>query len=130
MNQQRERKHRPVDLTSAETHHFDLAALASDLLKSEATQRSGQVAQTLVRNDAMTLVLTVMKAGVKLGEHKAEAPVAVTVLGGNVVFTAGAGHKEYDLRAGSALAFPAAMPHSARAVEDSSFLIVIGGQHE
>ncbi len=130
MNQQPDRKPRPVDLASGEAHRFDLASLASSLLKTEAAQRSGRVAHTLVRNDAMTLVLTVMKAGAKLNEHKAEAPVAVSVLDGNVVFTTGTEHKEHELRAGTALVFPAAMPHAARAVEDSSFLVVIGGQHE
>ncbi len=130
MTQPQEHKDRPVDLASGEAHAFELALLGASLLEGDTAQKSGRVAQTLVRNDAMTLVLTVMKAGAKLHEHKAAAPVTVSVLFGSVTFLVGTGQEEYPLRAGSALVFPPGMPHSARAEEDSAFLIVIGGSHE
>lgn len=130
MSQEQDPAERPVDLASGEAHAFELVSLAASLLEGDTAQKSGRVAQTLVRNDAMTLVLTVMKAGAKLHEHKAAAPVTLSVLFGSVVFLACAGQKEYPLRAGSTLVFPPGMPHSARAVEDSAFLLVIGGKAE
>jgi len=123
-----ERSNRPVDLTTDEAHEFHLHALAAKVIKSEAAARSGRTALTLARHDRLTVVLTVMREGARLNTHKADHPITVSVLDGRIVFAVGADEKEHTLEPGGTLVLPGGLPHSARALSDSSFLLVIGGR--
>ena len=123
-----ERSARPVDLTTDVAHEFDLPSLSSRLMNGETTSKSGKTALTLARDDRMTVVLTVMKEGAELQTHKADCPITVNVLAGRIVFTVGTEEKQVAVSAGGALVMPSGLSHSARALNDSSFLLVIGGR--
>jgi quercetin dioxygenase-like cupin family protein len=97
-------------------------------MNGETVTKSGKTAQTLARDDRMTVVITVMKEGAELETHKTDSPIAVNVVAGSIVFTVGAERKQVAVTAGGAIVMSSGVPHSARALSDSSFLLVIGGR--
>ena len=116
---------KPADLNTSTSQAFQLTSMAETLMSEAALTPSGRAALTLARGDELTVVLTVLKAGHKLGEHPAPAAAVVTCLGGNISFKTDA--ENITLEQGEAVVFTADILHSVYANEDSVFLIVIGG---
>ena len=121
-----ERPYRPLKVNETWIESFPLPAMAEQLMAEDAFSESGRNALTLVRGDEMTVVLTVMKRGAALHEHRAPGPATVILLSGRIRISAGA--EETPLESGSAVSFTANLRHAVKAVEDSAFLIVIGGR--
>lgn len=119
-----DRPTRPDPLESGAAPAFDLTALAQELLDEPAAERSGRSAVTLVSHPGLTVLLTALRKGGTLDEHRARGPVAVTCVLGRVTFAAEGGEKQ--LPAGCTIAFPPEALHSVRAAEDSAILIVLG----
>lgn len=65
----------------------------------------------------------VLPAGKELRQHSAPAPIIVQCLEGSMDFTAFG--RTSQLEAGAMLYLPAAEPHSVRAREDTSFLLML-----
>jgi len=120
--------YQPLVLTSGTAESFDLSVMANELMRDDLFQRSGRVARTLARGEQMTTVLTVMKKSCELHEHATPGPVTVTVLSGNVVFSFEAPRKDLPVRQGCTVVCSKDAGHRVKALEDSSFLIVIGGR--
>lgn len=115
---------RPDALEPGTSSSFDLEALAEELLAEPEARDSGRSAVTLVSHPGLTVLLTALKKGGSLAEHKAPGPTAITCVRGRVTFDTENGEEE--LPAGSTIAFPPKELHSVRAREDSAILIVIG----
>jgi quercetin dioxygenase-like cupin family protein len=128
MNQAFERPFRPVDLTAATLMSFPLQAMAQQLMAEEAFQQSGRNALTLLRHTALTVVLTVMRAGAVLHEHQAPAPVTLIPLFGEIGLATAAGQTPLTLTQGAGAVFAAHLTHRVEARQDSAFVLVMGGQ--
>jgi quercetin dioxygenase-like cupin family protein len=123
-----ERPFRPVELSDATLTSFPVQEMAQQLMSEEAFQTSGRNALTLIRDQNLTVVLTVLKAGAVLQEHHAPAPVTLLPLFGNFILLADEGRKSAELSPGTTGAFSADLEHRVEAIQDSAFLIVMGGQ--
>lgn len=121
-----ERPYRPLKVNETWIESFPLHAMAEQLMVEDAFAESGRNALSLVRGDEMTVVLTVMKEGAVLHEHRAPGPATVVLLSGRIRISSGA--EEATLESGSAVSFTANLRHAVKAAEESAFLIVIGGR--
>ncbi len=121
-----ERPYRPLKANETWIESFTLHAMAEQLMGEDAFAESGRNALSLVRGDEMTVVLTVMKEGAALHEHRAPGPATVILLSGRIRISSGV--EEAPLEPGSAVSFTANLRHAVKAMEDSAFLIVIGGR--
>ncbi|HEM45900.1 MAG TPA: hypothetical protein ENO23_02535 [Alphaproteobacteria bacterium] len=122
---------RPIGMTPGESGLFELGARAERLEASDEYRRSGVAGATLVRDDAMTLVLVALREGATMREHKAPSAGAVVLLSGRAVFVSDAGDAggdERELAPGSLAVFSADLVHAVRALEDARYLVVIGGR--
>ncbi len=119
---------KPIELTGSATRNFALQAMAERLVGEEPFTKTGRTAVTLAKGDDMTAVLVVTAAGTLLGEHTAPGPVTLVVLSGSIVFRHAEG--EIPVGEGEAVAFARGVAHSVKSVDDSAFLLVIGGKHD
>lgn len=117
---------RPIELTASAFRNLSLQELAQKLRGEDAYERSGRTAATLARGDSMTTALTVARAGAQIREHDAPGPVTLVVLEGALTFRSPDG--DVSLGAHDVATFAGDVPHSVEAIEDSAFLIVIGGR--
>lgn len=123
-----ERPFRPVELTPSTLTSFPLQAMAQQLMTEDAFQTSGRNALTLIHHKALTVVLTVMRAGAVLEEHHAPAPVTLLPLFGEIVLVSAAETTRRTLDHSNAAVFAAQLPHRVEAQQDSAFVLVMGGQ--
>ena len=126
MNTSFERPYRPVDLNTSLTKSFPLMSMAEKLMREAEFAASGRSALTLARGDGMTVVLTVMKEGTALEDHRAPSPATVITLSGRIIFTTSA--EKITMDQGDAVTFTSDILHAVYASEDSAFLIIIGGK--
>lgn len=107
---------------------WSLTALVDDLLASEEAKRDGKTARTLVKSRALTVVLTVLRAGETIHEHRAPAPTTVVPLCGDVTFV----HRDTQRRVssddGSVLVMGPDAAHRVEARRDSAFLLIFGAR--
>ena len=101
---------------------FDLAAEVHRL-HAETTWKTGQNARTLIKYDDFRVVLTTLKANVRLPEHKTEGRISVHVLSGHIQLRAAG--RTFNLRSGGLLALDHEIPHDVEALEESAFLLTI-----
>lgn len=119
---------KPIEITESTIKSFSLEPLAEELRQESAYERSGRTAASLARGDDMTVVLTVVRAGESIREHEAPGPVSVIVLSGRLRFQTD--EEETLLGTHEMVSFSSDVTHSVEAVEDSAFLIVIGGRRD
>ncbi|MBP1687957.1 MAG: hypothetical protein H6Q33_4100 [Deltaproteobacteria bacterium] len=105
---------------------FDVPALLTQLKREHAWQTGSRNGITLLKTDALRVVLVAMHAGTTIPVHKAEGPLAVEVVDGQMVFSAGA--QDVSLGEGQLLTLHAEMPHGLHAITDCSFLLTIAGE--
>jgi quercetin dioxygenase-like cupin family protein len=101
---------------------FDLPAEVHRL-HAETTWNTGQNARTLIKYDDFRVVLTALKANMRLPEHKTEGRISVHVLSGHIQLRAAG--RTFNLRSGGVLALDREMPHDVEALEESAFLLTI-----
>jgi len=130
MNPAYERPYRPSEITESIARSFPLLSMADQLLSEEVIENTGRNSLTLARGSDMTVVLLVLRDRAVLHEHKAPGPITVTALKGHIEFTAEGQSKAFSLHAGEAAVCAPHLPHSVKALEDSVFLLVIGGRME
>ncbi len=119
---------RPIELTPDTFHGWQLDASIDELLDSEAAAREGKSARTLVKSPALTVVLTVLRAGQQLHEHQAPGAVMVVPLRGEVVFRQGDETSPVGIDKRQVLAMGPGQRHTVEAQSDSAFLLVIGAR--
>lgn len=121
--------YQPLELAKDTAESFNLTKIAEELMSDKAFRDSGRVARTLVRDDKLTAVVTVINEGVELHEHATDSPAMISVLSGNLTVIAGEEDTTHALPAGSAAVLAAACPHRVKAAVPSAFLLVMGGRH-
>lgn len=106
---------------------FANAELIENLRREEAYGREGKTARTMLRSRALTLVLTVLRQGSSLDQHKAPGPIHVMTLEGELEFAIVDG-ESFILKPMQSVAVPAAQMHAVKALSDCAFIITIGGK--
>jgi quercetin dioxygenase-like cupin family protein len=110
-------------LTSSPTLEFDLAKEIEQLHREEPWQTTGRNAKTMVKHPDFRIVLTVLKANVRVQEHQTVGRISVQTIAGRIRMHVG--KDLYDLPQGRLLALDSALPHDVEALEDSAFLLTI-----
>jgi len=91
-------------------------------LKSKPEWSSeNRLAVSLVKDDALNILLMVLKKGARLAEHRTKGPIAVQVLAGSVRFSAGS--KDAELSSGNMAALDRNVVHELEALEESIVLL-------
>ena len=102
---------------------FDLSG-EQDLLRREESYRGGdRNAKTLVKEHGLGVVLTVLRSGARLKEHKAAGPISVQTLAGHIRLHAG--HETIDLPAGHVAMLDGNVSHDVEATEESAVLLTV-----
>jgi len=130
MNPAFERPFRPVEINDSIARSFPLLSMADQLMSEEVIEHTGKNSLTLARGSNMTVVLLVLRDQAVLHEHKAPGPITVTSLKGHIEFSTEGQSVPFSLRAGEAAVCAPHLPHSVKALEDSVFLLMIGGRME
>ena len=84
-------------------------------------------AKTLVKNDALRIVLVALSRGMRVEEHKAEGAITVSVAEGSVRFTANG--EDIVLATGALLTLAGGIPHAVEALEESAFVVTVAQPH-
>lgn len=83
---------------------------------------ASRLAVSLVKDDALNILLMLLKKGARLAEHRTKGPIAVHVLSGSVRF--GAGSESAELSAGSIAALDRNVVHELEALDESVVLLI------
>jgi quercetin dioxygenase-like cupin family protein len=91
-------------------------------LKSKPEWSSAnRLSVSLVKDDALNILLMVLKKGARLGEHRTKGPIAIQVLAGLVRLSAGSGRAE--ISSGNIAALDREVVHELEALEESAVLL-------
>lgn len=123
-----DQRSQPVDLSNQAAALFSLPALMLSLSEEANPNDSNRNALTLLRNEELTAVLTVVKEGSECGRHSAPSPAMIIALSGEVEIRAEDGASIYVPQGLAAVLAPG-VPHQLAAVTDCAYLLIIGGQH-
>jgi quercetin dioxygenase-like cupin family protein len=117
---------RAVGPLNAPSLRFDLDGEVRRLWREDAS-RSGRNAKTLVKQDDFRVVLTVLRAGRRIQEHKAAGRISIQAVEGHIRIRTG--HEPaaelIDLPAGCLLALDRGVRHDVEALTDSAFLLTV-----
>ena len=80
-----------------------------------------RLAASLVKDDALNILLMMLKKGARLAEHRTKGPIAIQVLSGSVRFSAG--NKSANLSSGSIVALDRNIVHELEGLEESIVLL-------
>ena len=101
---------------------FDLPA-EIQRLQAETTWNTGQNARTLLKYDDFRVVLTALRASMRMPEHKTEGRISVQVLSGHIQVKASG--RTFSLLPGGLLGLDQGVPHEVEALDESAFLLTI-----
>jgi quercetin dioxygenase-like cupin family protein len=119
----------PLDFSGLSFRSQETLALAKELLGSENAARDKRAARTLAKSEALTVVLTVIRAGGRIEEHSAASATVIVPLLGTALFKMqGADQELQAVSVGEILFMGSRQKHQVSATEDCAFLIVIGSQ--
>lgn len=107
---------------------FRLIHLAEEIGKlwQEPCWQGGRNSKTLVKRDDLRIVLTGLRANHRVHEHQAAGSISVQTLTGHICL-----HVldwMFDLPAGRMLTLEQLLRHDVEALEDSAYLLTIGGE--
>jgi quercetin dioxygenase-like cupin family protein len=105
---------------------FDLVTMIAEMKAEPTWEAANRNAITLLKDHGLRIVLVVMRAGTVIPPHRAEGPITVQVLEGQLSFTAGS--REVPLGPGRFLTLAAGAPHGVLAIEDAAFLLTVAAE--
>ena len=105
---------------------FDLGHEQEQLRLEESYRASDRNARTLVKETGLQVVLTVMRSGARLQEHKAPGPISIQTLVGHLRLRTP--DKSLDLPAGHVAMLGGGIAHEVEALEESAFLLTIASE--
>lgn len=111
---------RPLD---APLLTFDIPALLTQVKRESAWRTGSRNAITLLKTRGLRVVLVAMHAGTVIPSHRAEGPITVQVLEGQLVFSAGS--KNVTLASAQVLTLQPGIPHDLEAKCECAFLLTI-----
>ena len=92
-------------------------------LRQEPEWSTGQNAKTLVKHDELRVVLTALKAHMRIPEHQTDGQISIQTIRGRILIRAEG--RTFDLPVGTFLALDRGVRHDVEGVEDSAFLLTI-----
>jgi quercetin dioxygenase-like cupin family protein len=114
---------RPSQPTTSPVLEFNLAQEIEKLHSETPWQSTGRNAKTMVKHPDFRIVLTVLKANMRVQEHQTVGRISVQTVAGRIRIRIG--DNVMDLPKGHLVALDAALPHDVEALEDSAFLLTI-----
>lgn len=102
---------------------FNIPDELREMKANEQWRTSHRGAKTLVKNDALRIVLVALAKGLRVDEHKAEGAITVSVAEGSLRFTANG--EDTVLATGALLALAGGIPHAVEALEESAFVVTV-----
>lgn len=103
---------------------FDLEALCDKMQLEASNSATGHIAQSLIHEPELRVVLMVLAPGGRINEHRAHAATSIHVLRGAI--DVGLGEQSAALSAGQLLMLERDVPHSVFASGESAFLLTLG----
>jgi quercetin dioxygenase-like cupin family protein len=100
---------------------INIAAEIARLKSTSEWASRDRHAISLIKDDALNILLMVLKQGARLHEHSAKGPIAVQVISGSIRFSAGA---ERIIAAGEIVGLDRNVAHSVEALEESAIMLV------
>ena len=104
---------------------FDLAQEIASLQQEESWHQGDRNARTLVQEPGLRVVLTLLKEGARIREHRTDGSVTIQTLQGYVRLETP--DETIDLLPGRLLTLRPGVPHDVDGVEQSAFLLTIAG---
>ena len=102
---------------------LDLLDEAARLRQEPTWQQSDRNAKTFVKANDLRLVLTTLKQGAVVKEHRAPGSAVVQTLSGRIRL--GLPDRSVELPAGALVVLEPNLPHDVEALEESAFAITI-----
>ena len=115
--------HRAASALTEPALMFDLAAQIKSLKETASWEHAHNSARTLTRKGRLRVVLTAMRAGALLTEHRAAGEASIQAVTGHLRVHLSA--ETVDLPAGSLIVLEPGAPHSVEALEESAFLLTL-----
>jgi mannose-6-phosphate isomerase-like protein (cupin superfamily) len=119
----------------ARAHHVTDPLIEVDLATELQVVRAGDsyhaadhAAKTIAKHPGIRVVLIALKPGGQMHEHHADRAITVQGIDGHVEFTVG--ERVVALTPGRLLTVPPGVPHRVRGMDESAFLLTIGGAHD
>jgi quercetin dioxygenase-like cupin family protein len=103
--------------------HLDFHHEIDELKTSDYWKSEDRTAKTLLKEEHFRIVLTLMKAGAVLKEHRAEGNVALHVLQGSIQIEADGNTGQVEQ--GQMMILSPGAPHSVQALDETAFLMLI-----
>jgi quercetin dioxygenase-like cupin family protein len=119
----------------ARAHHVndpvievDLATELDALRASASYQASDHAAKVIAKHPGIRVVLIALKPGGQMNEHKADWAITAQGVHGHIEFTVG--ERTVALTRGRLVTVAAGVTHRVRGMDESAFLLTIGGAHD
>ncbi len=99
-------------------------SIANEIARIKSTpewQSADRHAISLIKDDALNILLMILKKGARLHEHRTKGPVAVQVISGSIRFNAGS---ERIISACEMVVLDRNIAHSVEALEESAMILV------
>lgn len=113
---------RTPEPTGSDVLEFDLPREIERLMREPGWQ-AGRDSKTLVKHSDFRIVLTAIRGGTRIHEHRTTGRISVQAISGHIqMHVAG---RTIDLPAGHVMALDRAIPHDVEALVDSAFLLTI-----
>jgi len=106
---------------------FNIPDELREMKSGEQWKISHRGAKTLVKNDALRVVLVALSKGLRLDEHKAEGAITVAIAEGSVRFSANG--EESVLATGALLALAGGISHTVEALEECALVVTVAQPH-
>ena len=104
---------------------FDISHEIKQLRLEDSWQRgTGRSSKTLVKHPDFRIVLTLMKPGSRMHEHRTDARISIQAVMGRIKLHLP--QRTVELSAGQLLALDSEVPHDVEAEEESAFLLTVG----
>lgn len=115
---------RPARQLAGAVLSFDLMAEIASLQREESWRRGDRNARTLVEEPGLRVVLTVLRGGARIREHRTDGRVTIQTLRGYVRVESP--EETIDLLVGRLMTLQPGVPHDLEAIELSAFLLTVG----
>ena len=114
---------RPPRRLEGSTLSFDLSREVATLQQEETWSRGDRNARTLIEEPGLRIVVTVVRAGTRIREHRTDGWVTIQTLEGYIRVQSA--EETLDLVAGRLLALRPGVTHDVEAIEQSAFVLTI-----
>ena len=114
---------RPARQLAGAVLSFDLMGEIASLQQEESWRRGDRNARTLVEEPGLRVVLTVLRGGARIREHRTDGWVTIQTLRGYIRVETP--DETIDLLPGRLVTLRTGVPHDVDAIELSAFLLTI-----